>query len=258
MSNSLVRTRLTLVRRQSSQLPRLLSWRTSRDDDDEAVIIRSLGGLYSNQIPNSDPMREAHALMFDWYVYSGAQYAPSVSMQLQVSGIPTSTPPRRRMDSDGLKLPSMRYRIPCLSPGTSITVQERSCQTSFITSKTDDIPTTGLLDLSTDSAERLSEFWCSSGHHGRADTYPRFEGTRTNLNSCLEMLVKEIWANEGGGLTAWQQLYMLACLKRWFGKYWEIDDSLPKTSAREEGVDVVISEEDYDSEDDVISQEASN
>jgi hypothetical protein len=34
--------------------------------------------------------------------------------------------------------------------------------------------------------------------------------------------VDDIWANDGGVLTAWQQLYMLACVKKWFKDLWSI------------------------------------
>jgi hypothetical protein len=88
-STSLVHTRLILADDEGFRTPRLLSWSTSRDDDDEAVIIRSLGGLSFNPRPKSNPMREALALMSDWGVYSGALYTPTVPMQLQVSGVLT-------------------------------------------------------------------------------------------------------------------------------------------------------------------------
>jgi hypothetical protein len=177
-----------------------------------------------------------------------------VPMQLQVPGVPTRL--QCPMTSNGPKLPSIPYRILCLSP--EITVPLRSYQRRSDW-KPDKIPIAGLLDLSTDSADRLSESWCFEYEaEGDEDTCPRFVGSRTNLNRCLEMLVEEIWDNEGRGLTAWQQLYMLACVKRWFRKYWQIDDSLPETSAGVEEEDDVASEKMPDSEDDGISQETSN
>jgi hypothetical protein len=46
-----------------------------------------------------------------------------------------------------------------------------------------------------------------------------------DYESCLGLLVKEIWANEGELLTAWQQLYMLTCVKKYFKRYWDIVES---------------------------------
>ena len=72
----------------------------------------------------------------------------------------------------------------------------------------------GHFDLSTETADVLSEFWDLSESDTNDCRYPRFVGWVEEFDGCLELLVKEIWANEGGVLTAWEQLYMLACGRR--------------------------------------------
>ena len=53
--------------------------------------------------------------------------------------------------------------------------------------------------------------------------YPKFVGSQTDLNECLEVLLREIWANDRGLLNAWQQLFVLACVKRGFKDYWDLE-----------------------------------
>ena len=78
----------------------------------------------------------------------------------------------------------------------------------------------GYFDLSTETAEILSEF--RGLPNAREDRYPYFVGWVEEFDGCHELLVDDIWANDGGVLTAWQQLYMLACVKKWFKDLWSI------------------------------------
>lgn len=129
----------------------------------------------------------------------------------------------------------------CLPPGITVPSKVRR-RIAYI-------PVAGLLDLSGDSAKRLSEFYSADDRDMR---YPRFIGAPTDFQDCLEMLVKEVWANEGGGLTAWQQLYMLACVKIWFKKYWKWDDDKDSW-----GYSSGEFTDESDDEDDAVGQETS-
>lgn len=51
---------------------------------------------------------------------------------------------------------------------------------------------------------------------------PTFLGTDDQFDSCIEEVKTEIWANRKGQLDAWQQLCMLACVKKDFKKFWNI------------------------------------
>jgi hypothetical protein len=52
--------------------------------------------------------------------------------------------------------------------------------------------------------------------------FPTFLGTRVDFRCCLEEVKQKIWVNKKGQLDAWQQLCMLACVKRSFKHFWTI------------------------------------
>jgi hypothetical protein len=52
-----------------------------------------------------------------------------------------------------------------------------------------------------------------------------FVGTPENQAQCLQAILEEVWADtEGQFRDGWQQLYMLACLKKHFGAFWVADE----------------------------------
>jgi hypothetical protein len=208
-------------------------------DKDEAAVIRAFKGFYGYPDPKSDFMRETQALMYDWGVYQVVLDDETLPrrtlLQLQISQITKSVataPSRRSTTINGPRLPSPRFRMLCLLPGAV------NWETEM-----DDIPIVASFDLSSGCSQRLSRF------------YEMFEpsiplsGSQAEFNGCLEMLVKEIWTNEGCVLDAWQQLYLLACVKKGFKHYWTIKDS--EASLMAEGEDLesdvsVISRDPYD------------
>lgn len=202
----------------------LLSW-VSSVDKDEAAVIRAFKGFYEHPDPKSDFMREIQALMYDWGVYYGFrddETLPRPTLQLQISQIKKSVataPSRRSTTINGPRLPSPRFRMLCLLPGAVNRETEM-----------DDIPIVASFDLSSGCSERLSRFYKMR----RASI--SLSGHQAEFDRCLEMLVKDIWANEGSVLDAWQQLYMLACVKKRFKHYWAIKDS--EASPMAEGEDV--------------------
>ena len=200
----------------------LLSWRTSDTDNEEAVIA-TLASAYYYPHSSTGPVREALALMYDWGVYRGGVYhgprnLPStfrLPLQLHISEHPgrgISTPPRYPANPNEPEIRSPRYRILCFARGAI------SPETPL-----GGLPMIGHFDLSTETADVLSEFWDLSESDTNDCRYPRFVGWVEEFDGCLELLVKEIWANEGGVLTAWEQLYMLACVKKWFKDYWTVE-----------------------------------
>lgn len=82
----------------------------------------------------------------------------------------------------------------------------------------------GIFELSHETITRLlgqdtlSEEERSFGDQG----FPRFIGSQAVFSTCLEQVLEDIWANEDGKLGAWQQLYMLACVKKWSKDFWTI------------------------------------
>jgi hypothetical protein len=52
--------------------------------------------------------------------------------------------------------------------------------------------------------------------------FPTFVGTQERFEYCLDKVKQEVWANRKGQLDAWQQLCMLACVKRSFKHFWTI------------------------------------
>ena len=51
-------------------------------------------------------------------------------------------------------------------------------------------------------------------------------GTEAEYSTCLRSISDDIWANRDNQLDAWQQLYALACVKRWFKCMWKIGDEV--------------------------------
>ena len=204
-STSIVHTHFTItdVEFYSNDFPGSTSWITRGYDEEEAAIIHILGKLDYHKRCVSDCMRDYLALLYEWEVYYGVQGKDFLPLHLQASAKP---------ENEGLKRPSMRYRIVCLPRGIIDDIMS--------TSKPIVVPVAGLLDLSTDSAKRLSKF-C---YFEVGMRFPRFLGDPSDFRNCLAMILKEVWANMGGGLTAWQQLYMLACVKTWFLRYWDLND----------------------------------
>jgi hypothetical protein len=217
--------------------PMLLSWRTSDTDNEEAVIA-TLGSAYYYSDSSTEPAREALALMYDWGVYHGGVYrgprniSPTfrtfcLPLQLHVSehsGRGISMPPRYPANPNEPGIRSPRYRILCFAP----------CAISPET-PLGGLPMIGHFDLSTETADILSEF------RGLPDAddhrYPHFVGWVEEFDGCLELLVDDIWANDGGVLTAWQQLYMLACVKKWFKDLWNIRSVEERIAAEREHVE---------------------
>jgi hypothetical protein len=54
----------------------------------------------------------------------------------------------------------------------------------------------------------------------------RLTGTALQYEECLQMITQEAWDNVNEQLDAWQQLYLLACVKTSFISYWNSGDSM--------------------------------
>jgi hypothetical protein len=63
---------------------------------------------------------------------------------------------------------------------------------------------------------------------GRASSYKTYislVGTSQDEELCLETILEEVWADAEGQFDhGWQQLYMLACLKKHFGDLWNVPE----------------------------------
>lgn len=66
-------------------------------------------------------------------------------------------------------------------------------------------------------------------HFGLVDGYKNhitLNGTSEDEALCLETILEEVWADaEGQFDDGWQQLYMLACLKKHFGDLWNVPEA---------------------------------
>ena len=71
------------------------------------------------------------------------------------------------------------------------------------------------------TADLLLENEAGAMYHGSMDfTIVEFEGRKKAFNKRLQKLLKDVWKNSGGELDAWQQLYLLACIKTYFKDFW--------------------------------------
>lgn len=241
-ATSTVRRNLTVLDASRNRTV-LLSW-VSSVDKDEAAVLRAFKKFYSYLNPKSDFMREIKALMYDWGVYHGVfndKTFPRRTLQLQISEITrrvATAPSGRPATINGPHLPSPRFRMLCLLPGA---VNSET--------QTDYIPIVASFDLNSEPSQRLSRFLKISRLLNMVRASFPLTGSQAELNGCLEMLVKEIWANEGGVLDAWQQLYMLACVKKGFKGYWTIVESEASSVAGYEDVESDVSLTSDDSSD---------
>lgn len=73
------------------------------------------------------------------------------------------------------------------------------------------------------------------GYRGTISDHSTLRGTSKDKALCLERIIEEVWADDDGQFDeGWQQLYMLAYLRRYFSALW----NMPKGNDSE-------SEEDY-------------
>ena len=81
------------------------------------------------------------------------------------------------------------------------------------------------LDLSVRSSSYILQFRTvapSSYRDTSKMTKIAFAGTSQQREECLQMMIEEVWQNNGDQLDAWSQLYLLACVKTYFRDYWQI------------------------------------
>jgi hypothetical protein len=81
------------------------------------------------------------------------------------------------------------------------------------------------LDLSVRSSSYILQFRTvapSFAHRTTRMTRIAFAGTSQQREECLQMMIEEVWQNNGDQLDAWFQLYFLACVKTYFRDYWQI------------------------------------
>jgi hypothetical protein len=111
-----------------------------------------------------------------------------------------------------------RFRLLCLASCDETPLQRMECWTPC----TEGI--VGLCDIDLETLKPLCKppnlevysFTCEF------PDFEPFEGTQDQYLCCLEEVKQGIWANKKGQLDAWQQLCMLACVKKNFGNFWNI------------------------------------
>jgi len=213
---------------------RLISWSTSGsyDDDDEADVVSTLSTTFIHPY-NHTYLLNTLSLMEEWGVFVGGREYPIghyLPLHFQVSNLRKIFLPDDLPDQDEPELSPTCYRMLCFRPNTKIV------STGYVWTNTKlcDVSMDGLppFDLSAGSARMLQKYRNlrpyipPPGPRGpmfESIRYPKFVGSQTDLNECLEVLLREIWANDRGLLNAWQQLFVLACVKRGFKDYWDLE-----------------------------------
>lgn len=87
-------------------------------------------------------------------------------------------------------------------------------------------------DLSLKGTDHLMRYLCGREHF-LGTPILRFTGSLTERAECLKIVITEIWADSEGQLDAWKQLYVLTCVKKWFGHFWLTEDGLERLEVYE-------------------------
>ncbi|KAL5317216.1 hypothetical protein ACEPPN_014311 [Leptodophora sp. 'Broadleaf-Isolate-01'] len=88
-------------------------------------------------------------------------------------------------------------------------------------------------DLGPRVTNRLLHFLkiATFGYPQRYEREESFVGNSEAYEECQQLMINDIWENAGGKLDAWQQLYVLACLKTKLQDQWDfLDDEEQKIS----------------------------
>jgi hypothetical protein len=112
------------------------------------------------------------------------------------------------------------------------------------TNKSDEAHEDEYFDLSVRSSSYILQFRTAAPsfeHYTTNMAKIAFAGTLQQREECLQMMIEEVWQNNGDQLDAWFQLYFLACIKTSFRDYWQIAASDDRNEAGKitDGTEVV-------------------
>lgn len=155
-----------------------------------------------------------------WQIYCGRRFdlPPSTPLNLHISARAYERTYQKCPDplakgSSDCTIPA--WRFVCLGYN-----EDRVCQWS----SGEQVPIVAYFDV---KAERSKQLMGRFGkvHCTSRNTRIALMGTSEEQTLCLESILEEVWADADGQFNdGWQQLYMLACLKKHFGDLWDVPE----------------------------------
>lgn len=158
------------------------------------------------------------ALVQDWQISSAWPYYAQgnpLPLQLSVPLLYKFRPTSRYLDIADIEtlmscLPEMRLRLSCFA---------RRGQGSLTRARMQSIPIVPVVSYRLSSAT-TSVLFTSSGSDCDYSAGVKFVGSRAELSSCTDLVMGDIWEDADDQLTAWEQLYLRACVKFYFSHFW--------------------------------------
>lgn len=153
---------------------------------------------------------QAWALLDAWQLFSGStSFVCESLLPLQI--LTPSLCFNRGFKSDEAYRERRCLRFICFNRD-SCAGYDKSCHKA--------IAVVAYFDLSSQGSQELLCCLCRQ----ERDELLRFSGTAEDQNRCLSLVQDEIWSSWDKNLGAWQQLYLLACVKKWFKDFWVTDE----------------------------------
>ena len=154
-----------------------------------------------------------------WQIYFGRRFdsPPFTPLHVHISAREykrSYLPDPLDRESSDCTIPTWRFL--CLGYN-----EDRKCQWS----SGEQVPIVACFDV---KAQRSKQLLDRSGKVRCSDRNARVAlmGTSEEETLCLETILEEVWADADGQFdNGWQQLYMLACLKKHFGNLWNVPES---------------------------------
>jgi hypothetical protein len=218
---------------QSPVNPIIISWQGSRDHD-EAGMIHDLAIFRGSACDPSLSNRfwqQVLELFEAREVWRGPQAVDEddqllpLQLILPNSGFLQMWAASQSSAIPSSALPASRFRIMCLRRHQQIYVSQ-----TLPHEVTHAHEAVAMFDLSSTATEALllqSQWWTSD-----ATEFPTLAtasflemtwvGTDADYSSCVQVIIDDIWQDRDQQLDAWQQLYILACVKLCFGRMWKI------------------------------------
>ena len=158
-----------------------------------------------------------------WQIYCGRRFdwPPSTPLHLHVSARAykrsyQNCPDLLGKKSSGGTIPTWRFL--CLGYD-----EDRVCQWQ----SGEQVPIVSYFDVKAQRSEQLMDRF-GKVHCTGFCARIALKGTAEEKMLCLGTILEEVWADADGQFDdGWQQLYMLACLKKYFGDLWKVLEVSP-------------------------------
>jgi hypothetical protein len=178
----------------------------------------------SNEIVDDDPMELAilealYGQIQDWKMFIGTPIVSASDLSpLQLSipvlhKYPPGTGQLSQPEND--KLLSCRSR---LTLRFSCFAKQGPGSLKSVKQSTIPVGPMATYDLSLKTSILIMEYSTTNLYN---DVEPRFIGSAAESSRYLQTVLDEIWKDEDDQLTAWAQLYLLACVRTYFAQCWK-------------------------------------